>query len=364
MDITRSTTATDIGTAVDPSRAKALHRQALAIVSPALTADPTSPDFHEALDGIRNVGRDVVEESSVEMDSLRDRKVIPDSGQSPAVEDANAGLARIRDAVVDLDPSGTPSTLRGRLSRAVSKLPGGAGLRAFAARQESAGKQVEDIAEALDSSLSFLRKDETAILAGARRLWDLAAVLVEQDRLFADMEKVTLDNIEAKRAAGQNDLADAIEGKVLRSVRSRQQDILVHAAAVKQFYLTLTTLRDTSVTVSDAVTNARYTSLQVMRMVAGGEAIARSQAAALDQSEWVTRTTGDLLRRSAENLESHVDRVGEMSSKAAVSTEDLRAAFESTHRTIAKSIESGKAAADQLEAQVIALRETLSEEGV
>src|SRR5699024_360832 len=59
MDITRSTTATDIGTAVDPSRAKALHRQALAIVSPALTADPTSPDFHEALDRIRNVGRDV-----------------------------------------------------------------------------------------------------------------------------------------------------------------------------------------------------------------------------------------------------------------------------------------------------------------
>ena len=64
MDITRSTTATDIGTAVGPSRAKALHRQALAIVSPALTADPTSPDFHEALDRIRNVGRDVVEESS------------------------------------------------------------------------------------------------------------------------------------------------------------------------------------------------------------------------------------------------------------------------------------------------------------
>ena len=85
---------------------------------------------HEALDRIRNVGRDVVEESSFEMDSLRDRKVIPDSGQSPAIEDANVGLARIRDAVVDLDPSGTPSTLRGRLSRAVSKLPGGAGLRA------------------------------------------------------------------------------------------------------------------------------------------------------------------------------------------------------------------------------------------
>src|SRR5699024_10584043 len=145
MDITRSTTTTDIGTAVDPSRAKALHRQALAIVSPALTADPTSPDFHEALDRIRNVGRDVVEESSVEMDSLRDRKVIPDSGQSPAIEDADVGLALIRDAVVDLDPRGTPSTLRGRLSRAVSKLPGGAGLRAFAARQESASKDRKSV---------------------------------------------------------------------------------------------------------------------------------------------------------------------------------------------------------------------------
>src|SRR5699024_2185070 len=134
-------------------------------------------------------------------------------------------------------------------------------------------------------------------------------------------------------------------------------------AAVKQVYLTLTTLRDTSVTVSDAVTNARYTSLQVMRMVAGGEAIARSQAAALDQSGRVTRPTGDPWRRCADNLDSHVERVGETSSTAAVSTEDLRAAFQSTHSTIAKSMESGTAAADQREAQVLALRETLSEEG-
>lgn len=325
------------------------------------SVDVASPSFQTAIDEIREIGRDEVSSSSAALDELLGRRIIPESGNTPAIDLATAKLDDLRDAVVDLDPSGSPSTIRGKFSRAVSKLPAGKKLRKMISGYESPGTQIKHIAEALKSSRETLSKDSDLAQVEMVRMWDDLAVLGAQDAKFAELRKALLAEIETMRSAGSDREADALEGQALVAIGQRQQDVATHAAVVLNAYLTLKVLTDTGKKLSDNVYYAENTSLTALRLVAAGDVVAGAQGAVADQVDAVRDLTGKLMVESAERLAGQTARVNEQSHKTAVAIDDLQKSFKITYGAIEDAAKAGVEANSKIQKQLDELNSGLAD---
>lgn len=323
--------------------------------------DPASPDFQTAVDEIRSIGRDEVSSSSKALDELLGRRVIPESGNTPAIDVATAQLDDLRDAVVDLDPSGAPKTFRGKLSRAVSKMPGGQKFRKMVAGYESAGAQIKHIAEALKSSRETLTKDADLAHVEMQRLWGDLEVLGAHDAKFRALRGAVEGQIAVIRESGNERGADALESQALVAIGQRQQDVATHAAVVMNAYMTLKVLTDTGKKLSDSVYYAENTSLTALRLVSASDVVAGAQGAVADQVDAVRDMTGKLLVDSSHRLAAQTKRVNEQSHKTAVAVDSLKEAFRVTYGAIEDATKSGIEANKKIQAQLDDLNTGLAE---
>lgn len=347
--------------AVDSLKRDALAKDADATAQTLAQVDPASPDFEDVIDHIREVGRDEVSQSSDALEELLSRRVIPDSGNTPAIDSANAQLGDLRDAVVDLDPTGTPRTMRGKFNRALSGLPGGKGLRKMLSGYESAGTQIKGIAKALDDTSDTLNNDITLARTEMHRLWDDLAVLGEQDATFGELDRAMRRTADELRAKGDQRRADALEGQALVAVGMRRQDVATHAAVVLNAYMTLKVLTDTGKKLAEGVYYAKNTSLTALRLVSAGDVVAGAQGAAADQLEATREMTGALMEKSSEKLAQQTIRVNEQAHKTAVGVDKIQKSFQNTYGAIETATKAGIEANAKIQEQIDALNRGLAE---
>lgn len=346
---------------VDESDLQEFTLQAQNTASALAEVDPSSPAFADAVDRVREIGRDEVSQSSAALEELLGRRVIPDSGNTPAIDSATAQLDDLRDAVVDLDPSGSPSTFRGRLSKAISKLPGGKGLRKAIAGYESAGAQINHIAEALKASRKTLADDTDLAKVEMRRLWDDLSELGAQDAKFTALVQAVQDKVAELRKDGNTAQADALESEALTAMNIRRQDVSTHAAVVLNAYMTLKVLTETGKKLSDSVYYAENTSLTALRLVSASDIVSGAQEAVANQVDSVREVTGQLMVKSAQQNAERSARAHEQATRTAVGIDELKKSFQTTYGAIEQATKSGIEANTKIQSQLDDLNSGLAE---
>lgn len=365
-ELTTTETATTAVSVADmfPATAgeRAEYTQQAELVTRALSeVDPASPEFESALDQIREIGREEVSKSSEALDELLGRRIIPEEGDSPAISGAGAQLDDLRDAVVDLDPSGTPRTFRGKLSRSVSKMPGGKKLRKMISGYESAGTQIKHIADALKASRETLAKDGDLARVEMQRLWDDLDTLGRQDAKFTALSERLGNRSQELRRAGDDRAADALESQALTAVNLRRQDVATHAGVVMNAYMTLKVLTDTGKKLSDNIYYAENTSLTALRLVAASGVVAGAQGAAAKQVDAVRDVTGDLMVKGAQQLARQTKHINEQATKTAVGVDKIRESFQITYGAIEDATKAGMEANAKIQKQIEELNHGLAD---
>ena len=367
MSIEQSGSTEMVPTVADmfPADDQTLHNyreEAQQVAERFTSLDPASPQFSDAVDQIREIGREEVSQTSDALEELLSRRVIPEQGDTPAITAANAELDSLRDAVVDLDPNGqAPRTFRGKLNRALNALPGGQKVRELFSGRESAGSKINDIAQALDDSRETLDQDIQLATVEMNRLWGDLEALGSQDARFTALADALQNTINQHRQEGRERQADALEGQALTALNARRQDVATHAGVVLNAYMTLKVLTETGKKLADSVYYARNTSITALHLVSAGDVIKGAQSSVANQVDMVRDVTSDLLVQSSKNLEQHTKRVNEQASKTSVNVDKLTEAFETTYGAIDAATRDGVEANQRIQAQLDQLNNGLAQ---
>lgn len=344
-----------------PGQLEKARADAEKIAAKIVSQDPASPAFESALEQIREIGREEVGKSSKAMDELLSRKSFPRDGHLESIDATTSQLADLRDVVVDLDPTGTPATFKGRLVRATRKLPGGQALRKFLTGYGTPGSQIRDIQKTLKHTRETLDGDVKLAAIERKSIWTDLERLGSQDARFSTLADAIRSEAGRLRDAGDNAQADAIESKALVAVQTRQQDVAVHAAVIMNTYQSLGVLAGTGRELVDAVRRTETTTLTALKTVGMTDAIVDGQKAAGKQVDAMRDVTSNLVVKSSEKLAEHTLEVAENATRTAVDIDAVKTAFRNVYEAQQHADAKRLEASQKLDAQIQSLNESLSE---
>ncbi len=275
------------GGRADP--ATGLQERARSFASELLALAPRSPDFAAKVASVTSMGEPDVRAAAALSDRFLTRDTVwgqPAGGArgGPGRPDAQglvaATLARLREVVTRLDPSGAAT---GGLRRLLRRLPGNDPLTDYFGGFVSAQDELDAILVDLLAGQDSLRHDNAVIEAERATARDVLARLAQYDELSARIDTILSDEASRLEAAGQADDATIVRAEAVSAVRRRRLDLATSSSVTAQGQLVLEVVRDTNLDLIRGVDRAQRTTLVALRTAVAVAEARHHQSLVLDR---------------------------------------------------------------------------------
>lgn len=320
---------------VPAERQAEIDAQARAFVSEVAAMDPRAPEFTAKIAGITEIGGTEMVQSGGFSARMLERSSSSVAGAKRSGDSAQIRVAttlgELRSTVEDLTPNNADLGVGRKI---LGFIPGGNKLAKYFQRYESAQTQLDKIIKSLMAGQDELLKDNAALAGEKVQLWENMQSLSEYAVFANALDNAAVAEIDAKRASGRVDEAQALEADVLFPIRQRHQDILTQLAVSVQGYLAMDLIRKNNLELIKGVDRARTTTIAALRTaVIVAQALA-NQKMVLDQIDAINTTTNNMILQTSEMLRDQTARIHEQASSSGVSVDTLQRAFDNVFATM------------------------------
>lgn len=333
--------------AVPQGRQLELGKQAEGFVADLVKFNPNSPEFSAQVKDIQSLAQQEIVKSTAGPNRILERSSSSVAGSKRNGGDATQRVAvtltELRGTVEDLTPNAAELT---GVSKILGFIPGGKKIRHYFQKYQSAQTQLDGIVKALMAGQEELQKDNASLEQEKAQLWDVMGELNQYIILADSIDKELVKKISDLKAAGNQQMANALETDMLFAVRQRHQDLLTQLAVSVQGYMAMDLIRKNNVELIKGVDRARTTTLTALRVAVIVAQALDNQKLVLDQIDALNSTTNRTIAATGEMLKQQTARIQEQAVNSGVSVETLTKAFDDIYATM-DAIDSFKVQANE-----------------
>lgn len=340
--------------AVPSDEQLALRDKAQKWVAAVSKLSPMSPEFKTELDAVYGVGTRAVGETTDSSDRFLNMSLAETNPSSSSAQVAKS-LADLRETVDDLAPKADT------FNSVLSKIPFMKGVRRYFHRFETNQSHLNAIILALTRGQDMLTKDNIALKQDRQKLWAAMGELKRSYEFLTAIDAEVVASAKEARAAGNKDLADALENDLLFAVRQRRQDVQTQAAVAIQAYLSMGIIQQNNDQLIRGVDRAKTTTVMALKTAIQVAQALDNQKLVLDQIDAINRTTDSLISTTSTLLKENSIRVQQQATSSGVSPETLQRAFDNIKDTLHGIDEFRKGANEQFEKTINQLTASLDE---
>lgn len=313
---------------VPADQARMLDTRAESFIDSVSSMSPLSTDYQAQLQQISSIGREAFH-STADMSSRFLQKSVATSGNGTAQSEVTKSLADLREQVGELAP--TDDTFAGGF---LSKLPFAKPVKRYFHRYETNQKQIASIMLSLQKGSDGLMKDNADLTVTMKGLYKDMQTLSKANVMLNGLKSAAKGRIETEKAAGNLEVARALETEVLTEILQRQQDVVTQAAVSMQAYMAMSITQKNNQQLIKGVERARTTTITALQTAVIVAQALDNQKLVLDQIDAVNKTTNDLITRTSQLLQENTARIQQQSVSSGVSPETLKQAFDSVFATL------------------------------
>ena len=324
-----TTQAPKIAPQVEAAAVPGLDAKVEAYLDALLKEAPNSPNFTAKANDVRTMGDADIRRAAETSNTLLKSpvKALQEGGLSEGSKIGKT-LIELRRTVEDLDPAGAKGS-----RKLFGILPMGDKIEDYFRKYQSAQSHLDVILNALYSGQDELRKDNAALNAEKKNLWDTMGRLNQYVYIA--------ERLDARLAAGISELqvsdpeqAKALQQDVLFYVRQKHQDLLTQLAVSIQNYLAIDIVIKNNIELIKGVDRASTTTVSALRTAVIVAQALGNQKLVLDQITALNSTTSDMIQRTSEMLRDNSVQIQEQAASATIGLPQLQAAFQNIYATM------------------------------
>ncbi|MBL8931315.1 MAG: toxic anion resistance protein [Kineosporiaceae bacterium] len=324
-----TTQAPKIAPQVDAALVPGLDAKVDGYLDALLKESPNSPNFTAKANDVRTMGDVDIRRAAETSNTLLKSpvKALQEGGLSEGSKIGKT-LIELRRTVEDLDPGGAKGT-----KKLFGILPFGDKVEDYFRKYQSAQGHLDAILNALYSGQDELRKDNAALNAEKKNLWDTMGRLNQYVYIA--------ERLDARLAAGiaELQLSDPEKAKSLQQdvqfyVRQKHQDLLTQLAVSIQNYLAIDVVIKNNLELIKGVDRASTTTVSALRTAVIVAQALGNQKLVLDQITALNTTTSDMIQRTSEMLRDNSVQIQEQAASATIGLPQLQAAFQNIYATM------------------------------
>ncbi|MBK6871859.1 MAG: toxic anion resistance protein [Kineosporiaceae bacterium] len=324
-----TTQAPKIAPQVEAAAVPGLDAKVEAYLDALLKEAPNSPNFTAKANDVRTMGDADIRRAAETSNTLLKSpvKALQEGGLSEGSKIGKT-LIELRRTVEDLDPAGAKGS-----RKLFGILPMGDKIEDYFRKYQSAQSHLDAILNALYSGQDELRKDNAALNAEKKNLWDTMGRLNQYVYIA--------ERLDARLAAGISELqvsdpeqAKALQQDVLFYVRQKHQDLLTQLAVSIQNYLAIDIVIKNNIELIKGVDRASTTTVSALRTAVIVAQALGNQKLVLDQITALNSTTSDMIQRTSEMLRDNSVQIQEQAASATIGLPQLQAAFQNIYATM------------------------------
>lgn len=307
-----------------------LERKADDFADNLVALNPKSEDFENALNDVANLGRKYFESTATTNNRFLKSSVASDSktGSSNQVA-VSKQLLELRKQVEIIAP-----TSESFIQKAFSFIPGANNVKNYFKKYESNQTQLNAILNGLSEGKDGLYKDNAALNVERQKLWGDMSNLNKVHILLAKLDDVIVGKVASAKAAGNVELASALEKDALFDVRQRQNDVVQQAAVSLQAYMAMSIIIKNNKQLIRGVERAETTTVTALTTAVEVAQALYNQKLVLDQIDAVNNATNKLIDTTSEMLQNNSARIQQQASSSGVSNESLTRAYDAIFNTL------------------------------
>ncbi|MFN8079615.1 MAG: toxic anion resistance protein [Kineosporiaceae bacterium] len=324
-----TTQAPKIAPQVEAAAVPGLDAKVEAYLDALLKEAPNSPNFTAKANDVRTMGDADIRRAAETSNTLLKSpvKALQEGGLSEGSKIGKT-LIELRRTVEELDPAGAKGS-----RKLFGILPMGDKIEDYFRKYQSAQSHLDAILNALYSGQDELRKDNAALNAEKKNLWDTMGRLNQYVYIA--------ERLDARLAAGISELqasdpdqAKALQQDVLFYVRQKHQDLLTQLAVSIQNYLAIDIVIKNNIELIKGVDRASTTTVSALRTAVIVAQALGNQKLVLDQITALNSTTSDMIQRTSEMLRDNSVQIQEQAASATIGLPQLQAAFQNIYATM------------------------------
>ena len=312
-----TTQAPKIAPQVDAALVPGLDAKVDGYLDALLKESPNSPNFTAKANDVRTMGDVDIRRAAETSNTLLKSpvKALQEGGLSEGSKIGKT-LIELRRTVEDLDPGGAKGT-----KKLFGILPFGDKVEDYFRKYQSAQGHLDAILNALYSGQDELRKDNAALNAEKKNLWDTMGRLNQ----YVYIAELQLSDPEKAKSLQQD---------VQFYVRQKHQDLLTQLAVSIQNYLAIDVVIKNNLELIKGVDRASTTTVSALRTAVIVAQALGNQKLVLDQITALNTTTSDMIQRTSEMLRDNSVQIQEQAASATIGLPQLQAAVQNIYATM------------------------------
>lgn len=326
VDIVEPEKALTLVDDLSTAKASALEKKSNDWAETITTLNPNSQEFEKHIKAINKIGNKAFRSTA----ELSQNFLTNNSSNKISASDAVGNqLAKLRNVMEDMAPG--DNTFK---AKALSFLPGRNVVKKYFNRFESNGEQMNAIIKSLDNGQAKLHQENAELDLERQQLWNDLGTLQENESLLRSMDNHVVEKINEAKANGDNQMAKALEQKVLFNVRQRRQDVMTQTAVTVQSYMAMGMIEQNNEKLQQNIERIKTTTVAALITASRINEALGGQKKILDGIDAMKNMTNQVMLDNAKQLQNNTLKIQEQASSSSVDTEVLKESFDKMFETM------------------------------
>lgn len=288
--------------------------------------NPNSQEFDKHVKAINKIGNKAFRSTA----ELSQNFLTNNSSAKVSASDVIGNqLVKLRNTMEDMAPG--ENTFK---AKALSFLPGRNAVKKYFNRFESNGEQMNSIIKSLNEGQARLHQENAELALERQQLWNDLGTLQENESLLRSMDNHVVEKINEAKANGDNQMAKALEQKVLFNVRQRRQDVVTQTAVTVQSYMAMGMIEQNNEKLQQNIERTKTTTVAALSTAARINEALGGQKKILDGIDEMKNMTNNIMLDNAKQLQYNTLKIQEQASSSSVDTEVLKESFDKMFETM------------------------------
>lgn len=326
VDIVEPEKALTLVDDLSTAKASALEKKSNNWAETITKLNPNSQEFEKHIKAINKIGNKAFRSTA----ELSQNFLTNNSSNKISASDAVGNqLAKLRNVMEDMAPG--DNTFK---AKALSFLPGRNVVKKYFNRFESNREQMNAIIKSLDTGQAKLHQENAELALERQQLWNDLGTLQENESLLRSMDNHVVEKINEAKANGDNQMAKALEQKVLFNVRQRRQDIMTQTAVTVQSYMAMGMIEQNNEKLQQNIERTKTTTVAALITASRINEALGGQKKILDGIDAMKNMTNQVMLDNAKQLQQNTLKIQEQASSSSVDTEVLKQSFDKMFETM------------------------------
>lgn len=288
--------------------------------------NPNSQEFDKHVKAINKIGNKAFRSTA----ELSQNFLTNNSSAKVSASDVIGNqLVKLRNTMEDMAPG--ENTFK---AKALSFLPGRNAVKKYFNRFESNGEQMNSIIKSLNEGQARLHQENAELALERQQLWNDLGTLQENESLLRSMDNHVVEKINEAKSNGDNQMAKALEQKVLFNVRQRRQDVVTQTAVTVQSYMAMGMIEQNNEKLQQNIERTKTTTVAALSTAARINEALGGQKKILDGIDEMKNMTNNIMLDNAKQLQYNTLKIQEQASSSSVDTEVLKQSFDKMFETM------------------------------